>query len=562
MFKRITLLLFLLPAIMTAMAGCPEVKLKVKRLPDLNVPRAGHAVFVVNGELTVVGGHTSGFVPTATAEYYGDGEWHLMPTVYTHDQGLCVPMSDGRVMLAGGHEKELGIGQTFTVELYHPTTHSFEGYGCLDKKRTWACGIELDSGHVVISGNWYGDDGMEVFDGTRQLTALHPVAQQRTRPYILRTAKDNAIVFSACNERGDTIHDIIIDRIKGEPFTVPLFRTWRPKYLHHPPHCEESYMGHGTYLLPVEDSTGQIAIAQVQEEKFSLLPTDGPVPMTFQKQRISYFSQVIVDSLAQRAYLVGHDDSSRLCVLSLDCTKKPAALTLHYTEPMDSLLLHVMPILTPDGNLALIGGIADSNFQPSAAALLLCVGTRTGMDSGLQQIGNGQQATTDGNGQRTTMWLWIIGGLLLTAILCAVWFFFRKQPTNRVEPCETIAPNNQAHLMQRLRQQMDEQKPYLNSMLKLQDVADMLNTNRTYIADCIKAATGQSFTLFVNTYRVENAKQLLTQHPNMKMSAVWAASGFATEASFFRTFKAVTGTTPNEWKTKNTDSIVQNPQID
>lgn len=51
------------------------VKMEVQRLPDLNIPRAGHAVFVVNGELTVVGGHTSGFVPTATAEYYSGGEW-------------------------------------------------------------------------------------------------------------------------------------------------------------------------------------------------------------------------------------------------------------------------------------------------------------------------------------------------------------------------------------------------------------------------------------------------------------------------------------------------------
>ena len=46
---RITLLSFFLSVVMAAMAGCPEVKLKVKRLPNLNVPRAGHAVFVVNG---------------------------------------------------------------------------------------------------------------------------------------------------------------------------------------------------------------------------------------------------------------------------------------------------------------------------------------------------------------------------------------------------------------------------------------------------------------------------------------------------------------------------------
>ena len=101
--------------------------------------------------------------------------------------------------------------------------------------------------------------------------------------------------------------------------------------------------------------------------------------------------------------------------------------------------------------------------------------------------------------------------------------------------------------MLRLRQLMDEQKPYLNAELKLQDVADMLNTNRTYVADCIKAATGQTFTLFINTYRVEHAKQLLAQHPDKKMSAVCTESGFGNETSFFRTFKLITGATPREW---------------
>ena len=56
-----------------AQATCPIVKLEVVRMPDLNVPRIGHSVFMVNGEPTVVGGHTTSFVPTTTAEYFRDG---------------------------------------------------------------------------------------------------------------------------------------------------------------------------------------------------------------------------------------------------------------------------------------------------------------------------------------------------------------------------------------------------------------------------------------------------------------------------------------------------------
>ena len=51
-------------------ASCPVVKIEAERLPDLNIPRAGYKAVCVNGELTVIGGHTTSFVPTPTAEYY------------------------------------------------------------------------------------------------------------------------------------------------------------------------------------------------------------------------------------------------------------------------------------------------------------------------------------------------------------------------------------------------------------------------------------------------------------------------------------------------------------
>ena len=88
---------------------CPEIKLQVERLADLNIPRGDHSFFVVNGEPTVVGGHTSGFVPTATAEYFHDGEWHLMQMVYAHDHGFSTPLRSGKVLIGGGHEQPLGI---------------------------------------------------------------------------------------------------------------------------------------------------------------------------------------------------------------------------------------------------------------------------------------------------------------------------------------------------------------------------------------------------------------------------------------------------------------------
>ena len=64
---------------------------------------------------------------------------------YPHDFALCVPLSSGQVLLGGGAEKPLGIGQTHTTEVYDPATHSFDHYGCLDTKRMHANGVETDS---------------------------------------------------------------------------------------------------------------------------------------------------------------------------------------------------------------------------------------------------------------------------------------------------------------------------------------------------------------------------------------------------------------------------------
>ena len=140
-------------AVQAEQEGCPIVRIEAEHLPNLNIPRSGHSAFIANGEVTVVGGHTSGFVLTPTAEYFKDGEWHLIQTVYAHDGGFSVVLKSGKVLLAGGFKDNLGISQSFEVEMYDPATHHFDGFGCLDQKRASATAIELDSGQVLVDRN-------------------------------------------------------------------------------------------------------------------------------------------------------------------------------------------------------------------------------------------------------------------------------------------------------------------------------------------------------------------------------------------------------------------------
>ena len=113
-----------------------------------------------------------------------------------------------------------------------------------------------------------------------------------------------------------------------------------------------------------------------------------------------------------------------------------------------------------------------------------------------------------------------------------------------------VAGADDAELMQRICQVMEEQQLFMNPNLKITDIAAALGSNRSAISACINSQRDCSFPQFVNGYRVAYAQELLRTQPDIKIAEVCVKSGFSSEASFYRIFKAVTGTTPTAWKTK------------
>ena len=546
--KTIGFLIALIP--LTALAAesrdsCETVKVVPERLPDLNIPRFSNlAVYCQNGELTIFGGHTTGFVLTPTAEYYSDGKWHLIPMTYNHDFGLCVRLSSGKMLLGGGATQNLGIGQSFETEVYDPMTHSFSRYGCLDRKRFHSEGLELDSGRVIIAGNWYTKDGIELYDTlSNTFTFVKEVAQQRSHVYILRTAKDNVIILSSVSEHGDTIFSPIVDRLKGEPFTVPLFETWTPLY----PHCDffsddsfigDEAQGEYAYLMPLMNREGQVAIAQVRDTVFSLLPTACPIPTESSWGRIQWFGSILVDRQAQRGYLIGSDADCRQFFLAIDYAAKPAKLTIYYTDPMpDAGCIH--PVISPDGDLYIVGGTnARHNlFNPLSSVLVYRFGSQA------------EPAAASSN----VPWLGIImAALVVLGLIILLTLHSRKvkrQP--QAQPQAEDTDGYYTELMGRIEELMEQEKPYLNSDLKMSDIASALGIHQNEISACINSNKGCSFSQFINGYRVAHAQQLLREDPGRKISQVGLESGFANNTSFYRVFKSFTGLTPSEWLSSN-----------
>ena len=533
---------------------CLPVRIVPERLPDLTMPRSGHSIFYANGELTVTGGHTTNFVTTPTAEYYADGKWHPMTMAYSHDNGFAIVLRSGEVIIGGGHNEPLGVGQTFLLERYKPETHTFEGFGCLDRRRVLANATQLADGRVIIAGNHYADDAIGCYDGNSQVQHVKDVVQARSNPYILRTANDDALIISG-NDQYDQHPDTVwVDRVKGDAFRVPLLEQWYPVYLDLPFSNDACCIGNNSYLLTATDKDGQWGIVMLRDTTFSLLPTASPIPMRGPFGPIAYKGPVVVDSLRQRGYVMGVDSTYHYqYILSIDYAQQPAALTLYYTDSIDQATTTI-PIVTPDGDLILAGGNPDNNYKPLSAVWLYHFGTTSPAEASLFTL--------------RSSWLWVV--LFIAVIAVFTYILYTRRRKNRAVTDKQVddqplvsgtaqlsadeVDTKTAELMERICQLMDEEQLYLNSDLKLQDVAVRLGTNSSYVSECINSVRSQSFSQFVNTYRVGHAQELLRQQPDMKISAVVSASGFSTEVSFFRNFKAVTGMTPREWLTNHVSS--------
>ena len=106
--------------------------------------------------------------------------------------------------------------------------------------------------------------------------------------------------------------------------------------------------------------------------------------------------------------------------------------------------------------------------------------------------------------------------------------------------------------MELICQVIERDRQYLTSRLRLSDIAVELGVNVTALAECIDRQRHCTFAQLIAEYRVRHVQQLLSEHPDMKLSAVIAESGFTSESTFFRSFKAVTGLSPKEWLAQRT----------
>ena len=108
-------------------------------------------------------------------------------------------------------------------------------------------------------------------------------------------------------------------------------------------------------------------------------------------------------------------------------------------------------------------------------------------------------------------------------------------------------------ILEDLKKHMDHKKPYLEPELNLEQLATQISIRPKVLSQVINESLQQNFFDFVNRYRIEEAKRLLTNPADKKITVleVLYEVGFNSKSSFNTIFKKHTGVTPSEFKKKN-----------
>jgi AraC-type DNA-binding domain-containing proteins len=95
---------------------------------------------------------------------------------------------------------------------------------------------------------------------------------------------------------------------------------------------------------------------------------------------------------------------------------------------------------------------------------------------------------------------------------------------------------------------MDEEQPYLDPNLNIEDLAARLNTNKTYISILVNQNLNMTFRSYINIKRIEQAKALILANPDELLDFIATDSGFLSSSQLNKKFKEIEGISPRQWQ--------------
>jgi AraC-like DNA-binding protein len=101
---------------------------------------------------------------------------------------------------------------------------------------------------------------------------------------------------------------------------------------------------------------------------------------------------------------------------------------------------------------------------------------------------------------------------------------------------------------------MHTERIYRDNTLALTKLAKRLKTNTHALSQVINENKQQSFFELIRFYRIEEAKLLLSNSPNLKISEIAFEVGYNSLSAFNTVFKKDTGMTPTKYRNEKINS--------
>lgn len=102
-------------------------------------------------------------------------------------------------------------------------------------------------------------------------------------------------------------------------------------------------------------------------------------------------------------------------------------------------------------------------------------------------------------------------------------------------------------LFEKVEAYMKAEKPYLDDMFTMTQLATEMLTNKTMLSKTINEISGKNFCRYVNSYRIQYAVSLMKKDRRLRVGELSLMCGFHSVASFNMAFKLIMNDTPSEY---------------
>ncbi len=150
----------------------------------------------------------------------------------------------------------------------------------------------------------------------------------------------------------------------------------------------------------------------------------------------------------------------------------------------------------------------------------------------------------------TLIYIFSFYGLLQERIYPLVSVEEELKPENYKNP--RLEEEEKQKIKKELESYFVKNKPYFDSRLTITMVSQKLGMPRHKLTEVLNTEIGKNFYRFVNEYRVEEIKSMLSNpaYNHYSIEAIGYECGFNSKSAFFSVFKNLTGMTPAQYKRK------------